>query len=198
MKNTRSTNKADNGSSGWDGLDVQAFINNLSGSASSTAPQAKPENSGFGVTRGGDVVNKQAANAAGVETTDIPTGVFAASQNYRSSNQQEQDRRFMAAMMPFGSRELTARNGVTGFIFETRCPAGHRYVFFAYFSGEKYQATLVDPPLVAPPAHLSDGSRLCINPAHGCDCLADAYARSCAWTLLYSEYLRTGKWPLSP
>src|SRR4051812_15346319 len=115
------------GNSGWGSKDIDTFISHLNSQSQAGAGEKAPQ---LGVDSTGRIVDKQAAQAYGVETTDLPAGTFSAAENYRTPDQLAHDREFACRNMPTGTREVTARNGVTGFVFGIRCSLGNPYTFF--------------------------------------------------------------------
>jgi hypothetical protein len=113
------------------------------------------------------------------------------------------DRAFAASGMPAATREVTVE-GLRGWLYPVTSERGERFELFAWFDGSAYQVRVVSPDVWGRAdlhaCHLFRDARICLGAREGggMSTLQGAYARSVVWANGFSEYRRSGRFPLEP
>ncbi len=90
---------------------------------------------------------------------------------------------------------------IEGWYYGFTSPQGDEYLMFTCFDGSLYRVHMVRPePTRAASANVNhlfrENGLLCLNAEHGYRRLEEAFARSVAFGAAFSEFERTGRWPL--
>jgi hypothetical protein len=116
----------------------------------------------------------------------------------------EDDRLVVRRALPSNTREMTTKEGITGFLYTIGNDLSEEYAMFAYFDGSYYCVKLVAPELEqhwkSPhTGHLYSNGKLCLGSAcnGGRMDLESAFKKSCLWALGISIALKTGRFPFS-
>lgn len=137
----------------------------------------------------------QLANSFGPETI-VPQETFAGRLDF--------DRSEVGKFLPRNTRELTTKEGTTGFVYSFRTELQDEFTLFAYFDGSNYQVQIVAPAVEqrfnSPhTGHVFSNGRICFGNSYGAGmpALREAYAKSVLWANGMSVAIRTGSFPFS-
>jgi len=148
------------------------------------------------VERDGKIrLGDQPASSSGPATV-VPQEIFA--------NRIQIERATATNYMPSNTREITTKEGGTGFVYSFETELSDKFTLFAYFDGANYQVQVLEPQVEhrfrSPhTGHLFSNGRICFgnNYGSGMSNLRDAFAKSVLWANGMSIAMRTDHFPFS-
>jgi hypothetical protein len=128
--------------------------------------------------------------------SEVPQDTFAD----RVANEKQIVRRYM----PNNTKSLITDEGISGWVYSFTCEFGDNYIMFAYYDGNYYQVSVIEPKVEgkwnsAHTGHIFSSGKICFRNKFdsGLPSLQDAYSKSVLWATGLSVAKRTEHFPFS-